>query len=69
MTVSSHPRDSAGIQLQAGITALTAKLLITTGTLQKVAMQAQLDQFQRELVNHYFNIGRLNAALVLSTMT
>lgn len=69
MTVSAHPRDAAGASVQAAITSLTSKLTITSGTMQVYQMNVKLDQLQRELVNHYMNVGRLNAASILSTMT
>lgn len=69
MTVTARQSDTDGLLLQANITALTAQIAITSGTLHKYQMQLQLDRLQRELVYHYLDTGRLNAANVLSTMT
>lgn len=69
MTVTASPKDTDAMLLQANITALTAKLLVTSGTLTKHQMQIKLDQLQRELVVHYVEHGRLNAATILSTMS
>lgn len=69
MTVTARQSDTDGLLLQANITALTAQIVITSGTLHKYQMQLQLDRLQRELVYHYLDTGRLNAANILSTMT
>lgn len=67
MTVTAHPKDAAGTAKQADITALQA--LVVTSPLQKAHLDAKLDTTQKELVNHYMNIGRLTAAGILSTMS
>lgn len=69
MTVTAHPRDTGGAQLQSAITSLTAKLTITSSPSAVFQMNLKLDQLQRELVNHFLNYGRLTAANILSTMT
>lgn len=69
MTVTARPNDRDGVLLQANITALTAQIAITSSPLHKNAMSVQLDQIQRELVYHYLDVSRLNAASILSTMT
>lgn len=69
MTVGVPAGDSNAAVLQANITALTAKLTITKGLLHVEAMKVRLDQLQRELVYHYMDTGRLNAANILSTMS
>lgn len=69
MTVGVPQGDSNAALLQSNINALNTKLGITTGTLHVEAMKRRLDQLQRELVYHYLNTGRLNAANILSTMS
>lgn len=69
MTVSAHPRDTAGASVQAAITALTTKLTITSGPSAVNQMNVKLDQLQRDAVIHFMNIGRITAANILSTMT
>jgi hypothetical protein len=69
MTVSPRVGDNAGTLLQSNITALTSQISATSSPLHKAAMQAQLDQLQRELVYHYLDVNRLSAATILSTMT
>lgn len=69
MTVGVPQGDSNAALLQANINALNSKLGVTTGTLQREHMKAKLDQYQRELVYHYLNTGRLVASSILSTMS
>lgn len=69
MTVTPRPNDTAGTLLQSNITALNTQISATSSPLHKAAMQAQLDQLQRELVYHYLDNNRLIAANILSTMT
>lgn len=69
MTVSASARDTDGRQLQAAIAALQTRATAATGKAQFAALSAQLDQIQRESVHHFLNVGRLNAASILSTMT
>ena len=69
MTVTANPRDTDGVLLQANITSLTSQINVTSSPLHKAAMNAQLDQLQRELVAHYMDVGRIKAATVLSTLT
>lgn len=69
MTVTAHPKDHDAMTLKANIDALVAKAAVTSSTLTLSAMNAKLDQLQRELVIHYIEIGRLNAASILSTMS
>jgi hypothetical protein len=70
MTVVPFPNDHDGMQLQANITALTALLAVhNAGHPAKNAAAVKLDQLQRELVLHYVEHGRLNCALILSTMS
>lgn len=67
MTVSPHPKDSAGASKQAEIVALQA--LSVSAPLTKAHVDAKLDTTQKELVVHYMNIGRLSAATILSTLS
>lgn len=69
MTVTAHPKDHDATTLQQNITALTTKLTVTSSPSAKNAMSIQLDQYQRELVVHYLDIGRLTAANILSTLS
>lgn len=69
MTVSASSKDSDGRQLQANIAALQTRVTAATGKSQAAALNAQLDQLQRELVAHFMNVNRLVAASILSTMT
>lgn len=67
MTVTAIPRDTHGTLLQSKITELGNS--IVSSSLTKAAVAAQLDQQQRELVNHFMSNGRLLASTILSTMT
>lgn len=67
MTVTPHPKDSAGVSKQAEITALQASTV--TQPLTKAHVDAKLDNTQKELVIHFMNIGRLSAANILSTLS
>ena len=67
MSVNPHPKDSPGTQKQSEITSLQAN--VVTSPLAKARLDAQTDQAQKELVNHYMNIGRLSAATILSTLS
>lgn len=69
MTVSASAKDSDGRQLQSNISALQTAVNASAGKSHNAALQAQLDQLQRELVYHFLNVGRLQAATILSTMT
>lgn len=69
MTVSASSKDSDGRALQANIAALQIRVTAATGKPQAATLNAQLDQFQRELVAHFMNVNRLQAATILSTMT
>lgn len=69
MTISASSKDSDGRQLQSAIAALQIRVNAAAGKSQAPALNAQLDQFQRELVAHFLDVGRLNAANILSTMT
>ena len=69
MTVSASARDTDCRQLQASIAALQTRVTAATGKPQAAALNAQLDQLQRESVHHFLNTGRLSAASILSTMT
>lgn len=69
MTVVAFQNDTAGILLQANITALTAQINNTASPQHKYAMQQQLDTNQRELVAHFMNRGRIQAATILSTLS
>jgi len=67
MTVTPHPKDSAGTAKQAEITSLQANTV--TSPLAKARVDAALDTAQRELVNHYLNVGRITAATILATLS
>lgn len=69
MTVNVPAGDSNAAQLQSNINALTTKKGVTSSTLHNYQMAVKLDQLQRELVYHYLDTGRLNAASILSTMS
>lgn len=69
MTVGVPQGDSNAAVLQSNINALNAKLGVTTSTVQREHMKVKLDQYQRELVYHYLDTGRLLAASILSTMS
>lgn len=69
MTVGVPQGDQNAAILQSNINALNTKLGVTTGALQKEHMKVKLDQYQRELVYHYLDTGRLTAASILSTMS
>ena len=69
MTVVASPKDSEGRTLQTRITVLTAQVNALGNHPAKFAAQAALDQLQREAVDHFMMVGRLNAASILSTMS
>lgn len=69
MTVSARQGDNAGILLQANITSLTTQINATASAQHKYAMQQQLDQLQREAVAHFMDVGRIQAATILSTLS
>lgn len=69
MTVSASSKDPDGRQLQAAIAALQTRVNAAAGKSQAAALNAQLDQIQREAVYHFLDTGRLQAASILSTMT
>jgi hypothetical protein len=69
MAVTASPKDSDGVLLQSNITALTTAINTTTSPLHKYQMQLQLDQLQRELVNHYLDTRRILASTILSTLS
>lgn len=69
MAVTPGPKDVDGTQLQAGITALTAAIAAMSSTLTKHSMSVQLDHLQRQLVGHYLDVNRIQAATILSTLS
>ncbi|MDE2097046.1 MAG: hypothetical protein KGL39_07355 [Patescibacteria group bacterium] len=69
MTVTPNPRDNDGRLLASNITALTTAVNAASGKAHYNALSVQLDQLQRELVQHYLEVGRLSAANILSTMS
>lgn len=69
MTVVARQGDNAGILLQANITALNTQIANTASPQHKYAMQQQLDQLQRESVAHFMDVGRIQAATILSTLS
>lgn len=69
MAVTARSTDVDGKLLQANITSLTAQIAVTSSALHKAAMNAQLDQLQREAVYHFLDVGRITAATVLSTLS
>lgn len=69
MSVSPHPKDFAGTAKQAEVTALQATQAVVTSTPAKNAVDVKLRQTQSELVVHYMNIGRIDPATILSTLS
>ncbi len=69
MTVSASSKDPDGRLLQANIASLQTSVNASAGKAHNAALSAQLDQLQRELVYHFLDTGRLQAASILSTMT
>lgn len=68
MAVGSHPKDASGLALDTKIVNLTAALAAAGNGPSKVRITDDLDAAQREAVNHYMNIGRIKASVVLSTL-
>lgn len=69
MAVVASPKDADGARLATNVTALSTLATAATGKAHAASLSASLDQAQRELVQHYLNVGRLTAANILSTMT
>lgn len=69
MTVSASPKDSSGAFLTTAVASLTTAVAAAAGKPHAASLSAALDQANRELVYHYLDVGRLNAATILSTMT
>lgn len=69
MAVTPNPKDNDGRLLQANVNALQIATNAASGKSHFAALSAQLDQAQRELVSHFLNVGRLQAASILSTMS
>lgn len=69
MTILPNSRDTDGVLLNNNITLLTAAIANQGNALTKHSMSLKLDQLQRELVAHYLDVGRLNAATILANLT
>lgn len=69
MTVSPSPKDTSGTLLNTNVALLSTAVTAAAGKAHASSLSAALDQAQRELVYHYLDIGRLQAATILSTMT
>lgn len=69
MTVSASAKDPDGRLLQSNITALQTAVNASAGKAHNAALSAQLDQLQREAVAHFMDVGRIQAATILSTLS
>lgn len=69
MTVKPTARDAAGVDLDTKVTALSTAATAAAGKAQAAALNAALDQAQRELVYHYLDTGRITAASILSSLS
>jgi hypothetical protein len=70
MAVLSKGNDKNGAVIDAQITAVTAALAAApAATAQAAALTAALDDVQRRAVDHYLQIGRLQASSIISALS
>lgn len=69
MAVTARSQDTDGKLLDAKIVSLTAAQAATSSALTKHAIALQLDQAQRDAVQHYIEHNRITAATILSTLS